>query len=142
VELVGRSSQGLGQQSPSARAQAQLAPTRSEGGAVHPDQVAQIERREGLERLVPEHVAPRVNLEPPRAVDEIEEGRTAVAAARRQPSRHSVGALRLLARLEVGVLLVDELDGRNALEGMREGVDAVGAQALELRAAVVHAREL
>ena len=83
-----------------------------------------------------------MDLEAARAVHHIEEGGAAVPAARREPAGHAICALGLLPVLEARVLRVHALDRNDALELVREGVDPVGAQAFELRATVVHAREL
>ena len=50
--------------------------------AVDPDQVAEVEVDKPLERSWPEHVGARVQLDAPGAVDEVEERRLALAAAR------------------------------------------------------------
>ena len=72
----------------------------------------EVERGERVEGLVAEHVLARVHLEPPGAVDDVEEGGAAVSAPRREPAGHAVGAVGLLAVLEPGVLLVHALDRR------------------------------
>ena len=88
---------------------------------------------ERLERLVAEHVLARVHLDPAGAVDQVEEGGAAVPAAGGQPAGDAVGGVGLLARLEVAVRGVDGRDRHDALERVRERVDPLLAQALELR---------
>ena len=48
-------------------------------------------------------------------------------APRREPAGHAVGAVGLLAVLELGVLRVHAFDRDHALEGVRKRLDAVGA---------------
>ena len=83
-----------------------------------------------------------VHLDPAGAVDQVEERGPAVAAAGGQPAGDAVGGVGLLARLEVVVGGVHRRDRRDARERVRERVDALLAQALELGAAVVDARTL
>ncbi len=58
-------------------------------------------------------------------------------AAGGEAAGHPVGGVGLLAGLEVCVGGVDVQDRPHALEAVGEGIDALGAQALELGAAVV-----
>ena len=92
--------------------EAQLAAARLEGGAVDADQVADVERREGVEGLGTEDIPLGVDLELAAAVDEIEEGRAAVAAPRRHAAGYAVVLVGLLAGLEVVVGGVDSCDRR------------------------------
>ena len=73
----------------------------------------------------------------PLAVHEIDECGAALIAPRHHAAGHAVGAIGLLARLEI----VDDVGSRDhALELMRKGVDALLAQARELGPAIVDAR--
>ncbi len=84
--------------------------------------------------LVAEHIGPGVELDPARAIDEVEEGRLAVAAAGEHPAGDPVGGVGLGA---VGDSLVrgpDLGDLGPGLEAVRERLDAPRAQALELLA--------
>ena len=85
-------------------------------------------------QLGPEHVQARLQLQSPGAVDEVEERHPALPAAGGEAARDAVRDVGLLARLET--LVGGEHAGRrlDAGELVREGVDAVGAQPLELRA--------
>ena len=94
VVLLGRRAQRLGQQRPVVDAQRQLAAPRAEDGAVDPDQVAEVEPDEPLERLGAEHVDARVQLDAPGAVDEVDERRLALAAARGDAPGEAVRARR------------------------------------------------
>ena len=86
-----------------------------------------------LVTLVAEHVGARVELDPPAAVDEVDEGRLALAAPGGDPAGDPVGLLGLLARLEP---LVRRADRRRSRPGRRtscgNGSTPCGAQALEL----------
>ena len=85
--------------------------------------------------LLAEDVDARLELDPARAVDEVEERHLALAAARRQAPGDTVGGVGLGAGLEVRVRGDDFGERRDAREGVRERVDALLAQAVELRAA-------
>jgi hypothetical protein len=61
-----------------------------------------------------------------------------VAAASRHAAGYAVGRIGLLARLEIVVPGVDVGDRRDAVELVREGVDSLLAQALELGPPIVH----
>ena len=77
------------------------------------------------------------------AVHQVEEGGAAVPAAGGQPAGDAVGRLGLLPGLErVLVSLADVRDRHDPVEVVRERIDALGAQALELRPAVVLATAL
>ena len=112
--------------------QRELAAAGAEDGAVGADQVAEVEREQALERLLAEHVEARVQLHPAGAVDEVEERRLALAAAGGEPAGDADAVLGLLA---VGQRVVGRLDlGDRAHPGVsvRERVDALLAQRLEL----------
>jgi len=136
VELLRRREQRLGEERPVVDADGQLAPPGGEGGAVHSDDVAQVERCEPLEALLAEHVAPGLELNAAGAVHEVEEGRAAVPATRGQPAGQPVARVGLGPGLEAVVRLAHALDRNDARILVREGVEAVGAQLLQLRAAV------
>ena len=141
VELVGRGAQRLCKEvQPVAR---RLSSPRRERKAVPSMPIRSPRSSETrCRRILAEDVAANVHLHLPGAVHQVEEGRPAVAAPRREPAGDAVGAVGLLPVLELGVLRVHPFDRDHALEGVRERFDAVGAQALELRATVIHAREL
>src|SRR5919107_4068461 len=140
VVLLGHPSQALGQQFPVAYEQGQLAAPGLEGRAVHADHVAYIERSEQLEGFAPQDVELGLDLQLARAVDHVDEGSAAMAAASQHPAGYPVGGVGLLAGLEVVVGGVDASDRHDAVELVREGVDPLLAQALELGPAVVHRR--
>ena len=75
-----------------------------------------------------------VELDPPGAIDEIEEGRLPVATSSRQPARHAVAVLRLLAGGQALVRRADIRDLASALELVGKGLDIGLAKALELLA--------
>ncbi len=85
-------------------------------------------------QLRPEHVLARLQLQAPRAIDEVEERHLALAAAGGEPAGDAVAHVGLLAVLEAGVGGEDAGDRLDAGELVREGIDAVGAQPVELRA--------
>ncbi len=79
-----------------------------------------------------EDVAAGLELDAPGAVDEVEEGHLALAAAGGQPAGHTHLGVRLLAGFESLVRRLDAGDRRHAGVGVRERVDAGGAERLEL----------
>ena len=133
VELVRRRAQALGQQLEALHAQRQLPAARAEGHAVDADDVAEVEVEQARHRLLAEDVGAGLQLDAPRAVVEVEEGHLALAAAGVQAPGHAVVRVGVLARGQVGVGGVDGADRRHAREGVRERLDAVGAESLELR---------
>ena len=132
VMFLGRRPQRLGQQRERVDAQRQLAPPRAQGGPVDADQVAQIEPEQSLHRLGPQDVDPRLELDPARAVDQIEERHLPLAAARRQPPRHPMQSRRLLARGERRVGRAHARDRLDVVELVRKRLDPVCPQRLEL----------
>ena len=90
VVLLGRGSERLGQQREVLDPQRQLAAPGHEGDAVDADQVAEIQPQEPLHPLRPEFVDPSLELDPPGAVDQVEERHLALAAARGQATRDPV----------------------------------------------------
>ena len=135
VELVGRRAQRLGQQLPVVDAQRQLAaaalkampstpirsPRSSEAGG-------RTTRRRGRRA--------GVELDLPGAVDQVEERRRPARGAR--PAGRPGGTSRRAPRRPRGRVVrgADVGDRHDAREGVRERVDALFAQALELRAAL------
>jgi hypothetical protein len=136
VVLLRHRPQRLGQQRPVGDQQAQLAASSLEGGPVHPENVAEVERDEALERLLTQHVPLGVQLKLPVAVDEVYERGTALVAPCDHAPGDSVGAVGFLTRLEI---VDDGRGGDHALELVRKGVDPLRAQALELRPPIIHA---
>ena len=132
VVLLGRRAQRLGQHGDVLEAQRQLAAAGAEDDAVDPDQVAEVERDEPVEGLAAEHVDARVQLQAPRAVDEVEEGGLALPAAGGDPAGDAGVRVGLLAGSKLGERRDDLGDRPHAAEGVREGLDALGAQGLEL----------
>ena len=98
VVLVGRRAQALGEQGPRVEAQRQLAALGGEDDPLGADDVAQVEPDQALERLGAEEVLASVELEPARAVDEVDERRLAVAPASGDPARHPVAVIGLRRR--------------------------------------------
>ena len=138
VVLLGHLPQALRQQLPVAHEQGQLASPGLERRAVHADQVADIQGSQQLEGFAPQDVALGLDLELAGAVDHVEERRAAVAAAGRHAAGYPVPGVGLLARLEIVVGGVHLRDRHDAVELVREGVDPLLAQALELGPPVVH----
>jgi hypothetical protein len=130
---VGRRAQRLGEHGVGVDAQAQLAAAGDEDGAVDPEDVAEVDLvQQPLHLLGAEDVQARLELHPAGAVDEVEEGHLALAAALREAAGDAVDVLGLLAGLQALVGRADVRGGRHVGEGRRERVDAVGAQLVEL----------
>ena len=70
--------------------------------AVDADQVADVEILDPVERLLAERVDPRVGLDRPGQVADVEEERLAVAALTDDPSGDPAGVLRVLALSQLG----------------------------------------
>ena len=134
VELVGWRAQRLGQDREVLDAQRELAAARAEGQAVDPDEVAEVEVEQAAHPLLPQDVGAGLELDPARAVVEVEEGHAALAAAGVQAAGDPVAPVAVLARGEAGVRGLHLRDRHDPGEGRRERVDALGAQALELGA--------
>ena len=107
VVLVGRRAQRLREQREAVEPERQLAAAGAEHGAVGADQVAEVEVEQPRHGLLAEHVDARHQLDPARAVDDVEERRLALAAARGEAPRDAGAVLGLLA---VGQRLVRRLD--------------------------------
>ena len=101
-----------------------------------PDEVAEVELDQRLERLGAELVGGGVQLDLPAAVAQVEEGRLAVTAPRDEPPGDPVPRVGLHPRRQPGVRRPHLGDLLPFLEGVRERVDASLADALELRAPV------
>ena len=99
-----------------------------------PIEVAEVEREQALVGLGAEHVDARLQLDAAGAVDQVEQGHLALPPARGQAAGDAVGGVGLLARLQA---LVGKQDGRDRLDALvdvRERLDALRAQTLELLA--------
>ena len=134
VELVGRRAQALGQDGEVLDAQAQLAAPGAEGEAVDAHQVAEVELEQARHALLAELVDARLQLDAPRAVVEVQEGHLPLAAPGVQAPGDAVARVGVLARGQVGVRGLDVGDRHDAGELVRERVDPVGAEAVELLA--------
>jgi hypothetical protein len=134
VELVGRRAQALGQQLEALDAQRELAALGAEGEPVDAHDVAEVEVEEPRHRLLAEDVDLGLQLEAARPVVEVQEGHLALAAAGVQAAGHAIARLGVLPGGQALVLGVHEGDRLDARERVRERLDAVGAQALELGA--------
>ena len=133
VELVRRRAQALGQQLEALHAQRQLTAARAEGHAVDADDVAEVEVEQAGHRLLAEHVGTGLQLYAPGAIVEVEEGHLALPAAGVQAPGDAVVRVGVLAGRQLGVRGVDGADRHHAREGVRERLDAVRAESLELR---------
>src|SRR6202035_2794540 len=92
---------GLAENLKVVHAQGELAVARAQGGAIDAEQVPQIQREQLLEVLGAKHIRARVQLNLAAAVDEVQEGGLAGAAARGDATGHSVGVVGLLSHLQV-----------------------------------------
>ena len=79
-----------------------------------------------------------MQLELAATVDQVHEGGAAVSTTSTEAAGNAVRGRGFLARLQAVVLGVDVGDRCDAIELVREGVDPLLAQALELRPAIVH----
>ncbi len=114
----------------------QLAAAGLEDRAVGADQVAEVEReRARSSASSPSTSRPRLQLDAPGAVDQVEERHLALAAARGQAAGDAHPLVRLLAGFESCVRRLDVGDRRHARVGVRERVDPRLPQCLELAAA-------
>ena len=100
--------------------------------ALGADDVAEVEADQELERLGAEQILPRVELDLPGAVDEVDERRPPVAAPGGDPSRDPAPVLGLGAGGEPLVRGSNLGDLRASLERMRERLDPCFAQSLQL----------
>src|SRR5206468_10043323 len=95
-------------------------------------QVAEVEVEELSHALLAEHVGLRLQLDAARAVVEVEERHLALPAARVEAPGDAIAAVGVLARGQARVRGMDGRDRRHPGERVREGLDAVGAEAFEL----------
>ena len=130
--LLGRRPQRLGEQRDVLERDRQLAGAGADDRAVGADQVAEVEVRQAAELLLAEHVLPAEQLDAPGAVDEVEERGLALPAARGDAAGHADAHVGLTAGLEVVVALARLRDRDDAVELVRERVDARGADLLQL----------
>ena len=130
--MSGRRAQRLRQHREVLDADRQLAAARHEHHAVDPDDVAEVELEQQVHPLLAEQVALGLQLDAPRAVVEVQERHPALAAARMQAPGEPVARLGLRPRLEPLVLRTHARDRLDALERVRERVDPLLAQAIEL----------
>ncbi len=130
--LLGRRAQGLREHVVAVDPQRELPAPGHEDGAVDPDEIAEVELEQPLHRLRAEDVELGLELEPARAVVEVEESHLSLAAPGVQAPRDPVLHLGVRARLEVRVGRADLRDRGHARVGVRERVDPVRAQPLEL----------
>ena len=137
VVLLGRRQQRLREQRPVVDLQRQLAAAGPEDRAIGADQVAEIEPHQPVQRVLPEHVRAGVQLHAPRAVDEVDEGRLALPAARGDPARDPRADVGLLTRLEPLVRRLDLSDRHHARVGVRERLNTLVAQRGELAPALL-----
>ena len=133
MELVRRRAQRLGQHGEVLDLHRQLAAARLEHAPVDADQVAEVEVEQPLVLLGAEDVDLRLDLDAAGAVLEVEERHLALAAAGHEAPGEADALLGLRAVLEPVEARVDVGDRRDAGILVREGVDAVGAELLELR---------
>ena len=124
VMLVRRRPQRLGQQREAGDPQRQLAAPGHERGAVDADQVAEVERHQPVHHLGPEHVGARLELDPARAVLQVQERHLALTPPGREAAGDPVRDLGLRARLQVGVRGADGRDRLDAVELVGKRLDA------------------
>jgi hypothetical protein len=136
VEEVGRVAQRLGEQHALADAERKLAPLGHVEVALHTDHVADVEILDALVGLLAEVVEAGVGLDRAGEVADVEEGRLAVDALAGHAAGDAVGPLAVIARPQLLRVVggVDRGDLRAVGEGAREGIDAFGAQPLQLGA--------
>ena len=133
--LLGRRPQRLGQQHERLDPQRQLAAARDERDPVDPDQIAEVEVQQSRHPVVAEVVDPRLQLDPPGAVDQVQERHLALAAPCREAAGDAVGHSGLVAGLQVAVGLADRRDRLDASELVRKRVHPGRAQLVELATA-------
>ena len=96
VVLLGRRPQRLREQRPVLELDRELAATRPEDRAVGAEQIAEVERDEAVQGLLPQDIGPRVQLDTAGPVDEIQERGTPLPPPGGQPPGHAGPHLRLL----------------------------------------------
>ncbi len=132
VELVGRRPQALGQQPPAGHLQGELAAAGRESIPLDPDDVAEVEVDEQLEGLGAEHVLAGVQLDLAAAVAQVQEGGLAVPAAGDQPAGDAMVRLGLQPRRQALVRGPDLADLLPLGELVRERIDPLRPQPLQL----------
>ena len=132
VVLLGRWAQRLREHAEVLHAQRQLAAAGAQHAALCADQIAEVEAEQALERLLAEVVDARHQLDAPGAIDDVEERRLALLAPRRQAAGDAPALLGLGTGFESFERRLDLGDRRDVRVGVRERVDAVGAQRFEL----------
>ncbi len=138
VELVGRWPQALCQQAPVVDRQRELAAApRRQRRPLDPDEVAEVEVDEQLERVGAEQILAGVQLDLAAAVAEVDEAGLAVAAAADDPAGDAVTRLGLHARRQALVGRPHLGDVLAFGELVRERLDPRLAQALQLLAPVL-----
>ena len=131
--LIGRRAQALRQQREAGHAQRQLAAAAGEDRSVDANKIAEVEFDQLRHRLFAEPVGARLHLHPAAAVDDVEEGHLALAAARGEATSDAVGVVALFTGLQLlpWGLSIDDRD--HAREVVREWLHALGADPLQLR---------
>ncbi len=126
----------LARRVPAVESQRELAPLGGERRPIRADDVPEVETDQALERLGAEDVLACVELNPARAIDEVDEGGLAVAPAGGDPSGDPVALLGLVAGLEALVGSANAADLDPIFELVREGLDSGIAEPVELLAAL------
>ena len=136
VVLLRRRAQRLRQQRRSASTRSVSSPRRdAERDPVDADQVAEVELQQRCHPLRAELVDPRLELDPPGAVDEVEERHPALPAAGGQPAGDAVRDRRSPRRAaSAACARAHRRDRLDAVELVRERLDAGGPQRVELAA--------
>ena len=134
MEEVGRVAQRLGQQHALAHLDRQLAALGHVEVALDPDQVADVEVFDPVERLLPERVDAGVGLDRAGEVADVEEDRLAVASLSDQAPGDAVGELRVLTLAELlGIVRREDLADAVAIwEGEGVGIDPFRPQPFDL----------
>jgi hypothetical protein len=135
VALLGRRAQRLREHAEVLEAQRQLAAARAQDRALGTDQVAEVEVQQALEGFLAELVDARHQLDAPRAVDHVEERGLALLAPGGEAAGDAPALVGLRAGFESVERRLDVGDRRDVRVGVRERVDPVLAECLELAAA-------
>ena len=130
--LLGRRPQRLRQDRERHHPQRELAPPGHERHPVDPDKVPEIQAQQPVHSIGTELIDARLELDPPRAVDQIQEGHLALPAPRRQTSSDPVADRGLLTARQPRVGHAHGRDRLDPIELVGEWVDPGGAQRLEL----------
>jgi hypothetical protein len=132
VALLRRWAQRLREHVEVRQAQRELAAARAKHRALGADQVAEVEAEQALELLLAELVDARHQLDAPGAVDEVQERRLALFAPRGQAAGDAPALAGLGAGFESFERRLDLGDRRKVRIGVRERVDPVLAECVEL----------